>query len=1091
MAFSANCRAFRFGDWLVTPSSNSVHQGAERRQMEPRAMDVLQVLCRAPGTVVSAEELLSACWGSNEHGDNPVHKTIAQLRRVLDDSSQAPRYIETIRKRGYRAIAELEPDTEAANGTWLLEAPFRGLEPFDEQHSAIFFGRAGAIAALSEVVRGQVGAGLAFALVLGPSGSGKTSLVRAGLLPALSAPGAGMALSCSLYLDCADLGGADLACALGSVLLDAEADGGFLFGEESADTLGLRLRRNIDGVIAQLGARPPMPRIALFIDRFEAIFSLPQVVDAERTAFLGMLDRLARSGWLLVLVACRNDFYPQVATQPQLMALKAGGGHFDLDPPSAVEIGQIVRYPARAAALRFEAGADGKAPLDELLCEAARSGPDTLPLLQYCLHELYRQRGPDGELSYRVYEGLGGIEGAIGARAEQVLSALGAAQIGALPHVLSLLVKVGEDASSVTSRRAAWSSLQDQSSRELIRALVDARLFVSGLHGGTPTFGIAHEALLRRWPRVVAWIETHRDALQLRTRVGQQAARWHAGGRARDLLLPRGTQANQARSLLAQDGISLDALEREFIASSLRRVHLGERLRLAVLALIAGLALLAGIFGLTARQAQRSAERHRTEAESLMEYMLGEFVDKLRPLGRLDLLDSVSTRALGYLAANDLHDADPVELAQRAKALQVLSEVKIARADPAGARAALTLGQAILRRQLQASPLDKTVLKSAGANAFWLGQISFNQDNWTEARRHFTAYRELADRLAALAPADPDGMVEQSYAHNSLGSTALESGDVAVAADEFARSVELKTRALALDGGNKGLRADLANSLSWQASARARLGDLSGAMQLYQRELGILGALRAGDSSAALWTDRYAFALWHRGELDTALGWRQPALDDFRQAATLLREAVARDPGNRDLEAHLLTVELKAASLDAQQGGAREARAGLATLGRLEERLAVLSRLEPKKLNLARLVNLARVREAELYLRLRDRAQAGRTLAPARQALARLHGTAPADQAVVQTFADALLLQADIDGALGASASGDQPCRLARTLLAPSARGSNDFNVLAPWVQVHLCLGEGESVSMQSKQLENMKYKEARYLSYLSNHTHK
>ncbi|HEX8603366.1 MAG TPA: winged helix-turn-helix domain-containing protein, partial [Pseudoduganella sp.] len=426
-----NHRGFRFGEWQVEVAGNAVRMGETRVGLEPRAMDVLRYLCRHPHAVIPAEELLEKCWGSPELGDNPVHKAIAQLRKALGDSSTAPRYIETVRKRGYRAIAEVVEE-EARADAWDGGSPFRGLAAFEESHAAIFFGRVQAATRLRETVLDQVSGGCAMALVLGASGSGKTSLVRAGLLPQLTVANGGLAaIDCPLHMDCADLGGSGLLGALAAVLLDAERDGTLLLDGMDAVSLGQRLDDEPAAVAALLSSAGPA-RLAVFVDRLEAVFRAA-AGDAERAAFFHALDRLARAN-VLVLLACRNDFYPQLMAVPEMMALKTRGGHFDVDPPDGAGIAQMVREPARAARLVFERDAGTGASLDDVLCDAARASPDVLPLLQYCLDELYRQRGDDGLLRFDVFRQLGGIEGALGVRAEQVVAALPAAQQAALPH---------------------------------------------------------------------------------------------------------------------------------------------------------------------------------------------------------------------------------------------------------------------------------------------------------------------------------------------------------------------------------------------------------------------------------------------------------------------------------------------------------------------------------------------------------------------------------------------------------------------------------------------------------------------------------
>lgn len=253
-------RPFRFGVWLADPLTNSVEHAGERRQMEPRAMDVLVVLCKAAGAVVSVDELLAKCWGTRVYGDNPVHKVLNQLRRILGDTAAQPVYIETLRKRGYRTLADVSFDAAAsapaAAVAWAGGSPFRGLHAFDEAHAALFFGRGEETRRLLEAVQAQVDAGLALQIVLGPSGSGKSSLVRAGLFPALAAAGRaqGLVLLSGTIFDLAELGEQPLATALASSLLDLDGPQGAVFPAASAQSLGERLQTGASAVVQELHA---------------------------------------------------------------------------------------------------------------------------------------------------------------------------------------------------------------------------------------------------------------------------------------------------------------------------------------------------------------------------------------------------------------------------------------------------------------------------------------------------------------------------------------------------------------------------------------------------------------------------------------------------------------------------------------------------------------------------------------------------------------------------------------------------------------------------------------------------------------------
>lgn len=103
---------FRLGDFVVQPATDRLTRGDLRVELEPKTMAVLLALAARPGDVVSSDELIRDIWHDRAMGDNPVYKSVAKLRRALDDEADEPRYIETIPRKGYRLL--VKPQSLAA-----------------------------------------------------------------------------------------------------------------------------------------------------------------------------------------------------------------------------------------------------------------------------------------------------------------------------------------------------------------------------------------------------------------------------------------------------------------------------------------------------------------------------------------------------------------------------------------------------------------------------------------------------------------------------------------------------------------------------------------------------------------------------------------------------------------------------------------------------------------------------------------------------------------------------------------------------------------------------------------------------------------
>lgn len=92
------------GDWHWQRATGELHGPGGIQRLEPKVMDLLCLLAQEPGRVWSREQLLAALWPGLVVGDDSLARTVSKLRQALEDDAKAPRWIETIAKRGYRWI---------------------------------------------------------------------------------------------------------------------------------------------------------------------------------------------------------------------------------------------------------------------------------------------------------------------------------------------------------------------------------------------------------------------------------------------------------------------------------------------------------------------------------------------------------------------------------------------------------------------------------------------------------------------------------------------------------------------------------------------------------------------------------------------------------------------------------------------------------------------------------------------------------------------------------------------------------------------------------------------------------------------------
>jgi DNA-binding winged helix-turn-helix (wHTH) protein/tetratricopeptide (TPR) repeat protein len=1062
----ASMSRFRVGPVLVHPERLAIERDGVEISLEPRIMELLVALAEHAGEVIGAEQLLIEVWRGTFYGDNPVHRAIGVLRRQLGDDLRNPIFIETIRKRGYRLIAPVAfPEDYRRNPLqvdgWASRNPYLGLAAYDAEHAAVFFGRSRLTADVLGALRRQRETRRRFLLLVGASGCGKTSLLRASVLPLLEQAGGfdGMQALSIAHCDFAATPDGDPMLPLAAALATWQLDGRPVFAPQPIEALAERMTASPEHVSETLDdtwrkrtARNDTEHahLLLVVDHAEALVASERIEDTQRRRVWAAIDAICahpRGGTLMVV---RGDFHAAlIAALPDIAERKGSDGHIDATPPRAGEIAQIVRMPAYLSGLSFEEDPNTGARLDDVLRDAAADKPDTLPLLQHTLHTLYEQRREDGQLTFEAYRRIGGLEGAVAHRAEAVFAELPDDVRAQLDHVLAQLVVLHPDSDSVSARRAPWPGIENGAARALVDAFVKGRLFVGAQAADSPDFGVAHEALLRQWPRAHEWTQENRRLLQAHGRLVRAAARWEEATRGEDHLLHHGQPLEEALEVERRLPLRVSPAETALIAASMRlKRRRSFRNRLAIVVLIA-LSATSSVLALWAFNAQRQGEQRRAETQRLSDFMLVELTNKLRPLGDPSLLAEVSQRVLAVQQHGDEANLETADLLNRSRALRTLGEVLMEKARLAEAKGPFDAANRVASAALERAPSSTDAISEAGNTAYWLGYYHFSRGEHRKADEYWRRYLDHTRDLLRLEPERREWLVERSYALNNLGTLAQNQGRSDEAIAHFRASAALKRRALSQRPDDAALRYELIDTQSWISSAELTQGQLHSAAAGIAEQVAMLRDLLDSHPQALAWERRLATSLRRNAAVALYLGHTDDARRMLDECVARFDSLLPRSPDKRVWRRDLAHALLDRADLSRALSNTD---AAIADLQRAETLLASLRTEEQGHAEWQRLAAIVRARLAALQSRPDDEAEALKDLSL-------LIESSPGDTSGYVALSQHLIVRGRRLAAAGEATPAEHDFERVRTLLSKIASTSRDPQLLSLWAQAHLLAG--------------------------------
>jgi tetratricopeptide (TPR) repeat protein len=717
------------------------------------------------------------------------------------------------------------PKSEDFRPLWRSGSPFRGLQSFEARHQAVFFGRSEALSELVRRLRDMESAAAGeprarLLLVQGMSGTGKSSLFNAGLLPLLALrPIEGIARWSIVRLRPSEsdptmrergpLGvlASRLTEELPTIarLGTSVAQLAIALGERPAEAVA-RTELSLAADAERSGADPARARLILYIDQLEEIFSLP---DASATAepLFNAIVAYARSASVWVAATLRSDFWHRLEAFPALMQCLTRSPPYTLLPPRPDELAEMILEPARAAGLIWEQR--GGISLDQELLRDAVKNREALPLLEYTLAELYERR--EGRLlRWSAYEG--GLRGALILSADEAVDVAGDGVETIFRDVMRELVSVGED--GVPTRR--YASLgrfpPGSATRALLDRMIARRLCVTtdeGRGDGPVTF-LAHETLIRSWPRAQRWLERETALLRLRDELARDAALWEHHGRS-DSWLGHAPEKLTAMDQVERTGLMPGGPAPEYTLRSRRRAARNSVIRKTVIAGICLLTALTALGWIGAMRERNDAQKQRdlarselATAERTKNFMIGLF-DEADPVANRG--ETVTVRQVLDRGATEIENGLENEPVVRADLLTAMGRAYAGLGLYSQAEPLLNRARNDERVSSVASESRVSTLTASGSTAYSAGEydqaVTFLRAAVDVARRDLPRSSDLrSEALTALA-------------------------DTLVAQGEFSEAIQLCLEALSADR-KRGPEDDavLANTLDSLGTAYVYSGNL-------------------------------------------------------------------------------------------------------------------------------------------------------------------------------------------------------------------------------------------------------------------------
>lgn len=247
-----------------------------------------------------------------------------------------------------------------------------------------------------------------------------------------------------------------------------------------------------------------------------------------------------------------------------------------------------------------------------------------------------------------------------------------------------------------------------------------------------------------------------------------------------------------------------------------------------------------GVTTLSAVTARKEADANRLQAEGLVEYMITDLKEKLEPVGRLDILDSIGDRAVEYYDGQDITKLPDDSLTRQAKARHVLGQVALETVDFEKARQEIEAAARVTKEIYVRNPNDADAIFAHAQSEYWVGEVHKLSEDYKAALPHWETYAQLGKFLHEKDSSNHDWIMERGWGSNNIAFIHLKLGQPDLAEQFYRDAARYFELAIEIEPKSNEPKFELANVLEGLAQLENETGSKEKAMTIRMRQLEIL-----------------------------------------------------------------------------------------------------------------------------------------------------------------------------------------------------------------------------------------------------------